>query len=104
MEDRRQMDSTREGMVEGFLLGSYVMLVDYTGSLFREGKAVISQEMAEIFERLGTSAETWQARLRQLSEGRMLGRFFAASRQRLRDVAQRLALRRVANFGGCAAT
>jgi hypothetical protein len=104
IEDRRRIDSTREGMVEGFSLGSYVMLVDYTGRLFRDGKALISREVAEIFERLGTSAETWQARLRKLSEGRMLGRFFAASRQRLRDVAERLALRRVANLGGCAAT
>jgi hypothetical protein len=90
-------------MVEGFWLGSYVMLVYYTGRLFREGKAVISREVAEIFERLGTSAETWQARLRKLSEGRMLGRFFAASRERLRDVAARLGLRRAINLGGCPA-
>ena len=63
----------------------------------------ISREVAEIFDRLGTSAETWQARLQKLSEGRLLGRFFAASRQRLREVAEGLALRRVANLGGCAA-
>jgi hypothetical protein len=50
-------------MLEGFSLGSYLLLVDYTGRLFREGKAVISREVAEIFERLGSSAETWQARL-----------------------------------------
>ena len=41
--------------------------------------------MAEIFERLGSSAETWQARLEKLSKGRLLGRFFAASRERLID-------------------
>jgi hypothetical protein len=29
---------------------------------------------------------------------------FAASRERLREVAERLALRRLANLGGCAAT
>ena len=59
------------------------MLVDYTGRLFHEGKATIAREVAEIFDRLGTSAETWQARLQKLSEGRLLGRFFAASRERL---------------------
>lgn len=77
-----------------------MLLVDYTGRLFREGKAAISRQVAEIFERLGSSAETWQARLAKLRKGRLLGRFFAASRQRLRDVAQRLALRRLPNLAG----
>jgi hypothetical protein len=31
-------------MLEGFSLGNYLLLVDYTGRLFREGKAVISAE------------------------------------------------------------
>ncbi|MGO9920750.1 MAG: hypothetical protein ACLQIB_39415 [Isosphaeraceae bacterium] len=89
---------------ERFSLGSYLLLVDYTGRLFREGKAVISRQVAEIFERLGSGAETWQARLEKLRKGRLLGRFFAASRQRLRDVAQRLVLHHVPNLGGCAAS
>jgi hypothetical protein len=63
IEDRRRLGSSREGMLEGFPLGSYLLLVDYTGRLFREGKPVISREVAEIFERIGTSAETWQIRL-----------------------------------------
>ena len=37
-----RLDSAREGMIEGFSLGNYLLLVDYTGRLFREGKAVIS--------------------------------------------------------------
>jgi hypothetical protein len=37
IEDRRRLDSAREGMLEGFSLGSYLLLVDYTGRLFREG-------------------------------------------------------------------
>ena len=53
----------REGMIEGFSLGNYLILVEYTGRLFREGKAVISSELAVIFERLGCSADNWQARL-----------------------------------------
>ena len=91
-------------MLEGFSLGSYLMLVDYTGRLFRAGKAAISREVAVIFERLGTTAETWQARLEKLSEGRLLGRFLAASRQRFREVAQRLGLRRAVNLGSCLVT
>jgi hypothetical protein len=56
--------------------------------------------VAEILDRLGTSAENWQARLEKLSKGRLCWRFFAASRQRLRVVAERLGLRRAPNLGG----
>jgi len=38
-------------------------MIDYTGRLYREGKAALAREVAEILERLGTTAETWQARL-----------------------------------------
>ena len=61
IEDRRDLDSTREGMIQGFSLGSYMLLVDYTGRLFREGKATISSELAGILDRLGCSAELWSA-------------------------------------------
>ena len=44
IEDRRGLDSTREGMMQGFSLGSYVQLVDYTGRLFRQGKASIKRQ------------------------------------------------------------
>jgi hypothetical protein len=82
----------------------HVPIVDYTGRLFRDGKAAISRGVAEIFERLGSSAETWQARLRKLREGRLFGRFFAASREQLRKVAEDLGLRRVANLRACPAS
>ena len=65
---------------QGFSLGNYLLLVDFTGRLFRDGKAVISAELTGILERLGTSAETWHARLEKLKGGRLLGRFFAANR------------------------
>jgi hypothetical protein len=104
IEDRRRLDSPREGMLEGFSLGNYLLLVDYTGRLFRKGKAALSREVAEIFQRIGTTAETWQARLEKLRQGRLLGRFFAASRDRLRQVAERLHLKRVPNLGGCPAS
>ena len=58
IEDRRGLDSLRVGMMQGFPLGSYVKLVEYTGRLFRPGKASISAELAGIFERLGFTAET----------------------------------------------
>src|SRR5262245_30136215 len=99
IEDRRGLDSLREGKVEGFSLGSYLLLVDYTGRLFHEGKAAISRDLAAISERLGSSAEHWQARLKKPSEGRLLGRFLAVSRARLREVAERLGLRHVPNRG-----
>jgi hypothetical protein len=75
-----------------------------SGKWISEGKAMISREVVEIFERIGTTAETWQARLEKLSEGRLLGRFLAASRRRLREVTHRLGLRRAVNLGGCLVT
>ena len=44
--DRSRLDSVRRGMLEGFSLGHYLLLVDYTGRLFREGKVTISAELA----------------------------------------------------------
>src|SRR5271166_355578 len=103
IEDRRGLDSSREGMLPGMSLGSYLLLVDYTGRLFRDGKATTSRELSGIFERLGSSAETWCARLEKLRTGRLLGRFFASSRDRLREVANHLGVHHLANLGGCPA-
>jgi REP element-mobilizing transposase RayT len=103
VEDRRKLDSSREGMLEGFSLGNYVLLVEFTGRLFRNGKAVISAELAGVLERIGSTAESWWARIEKLSQGRLLGRFFAASRARLREVAARLSVHHLASLAGCAA-
>jgi|SRR5271157_3475781 len=73
------------------------------GRLFREGEAVFSGELAGGFERLRSNAENWQARLQKLAAGRLLGRFFATSRARLREVAERLGVHHLANLAGCAA-
>jgi len=88
-------------MVEGFSLGSYLLLVDYSARLFRDGKAVLAREVAEILDRLGSSAERWQARLDKLRQGRLLGRYFATSRARLQEVAEKLGFKRIANVAGC---
>ena len=47
-------------------LGSYLLLVEYTGRLFRNGKARINSGVKDVFERLGTSAEFWNARLKKM--------------------------------------
>ncbi len=39
VEDRRKLDSSREGMVEGLPLGSYLLLVDYSGACSARGRA-----------------------------------------------------------------
>jgi hypothetical protein len=76
-------------------------LVDYTDRLFRTGKAAISAILAGIFERLGSRAENWQARMEKLRKGRLFGRFFAASQEKLQGVAERLNLAHVRNLAGC---
>lgn len=60
--------------------------------------------MAAIVDRLGRTADPWQARLDKLRLGRFLGRYFAATRERLREVAQRLGVKRVPNLSGCQAS
>jgi hypothetical protein len=52
--------------------------------LFRDGKAVISPEVAEIFERRGSRAETWQVRPEELRTGRLPDRYFAQEAHRPR--------------------
>jgi hypothetical protein len=64
---------------------------------------VISAELAGIFDRLGSNAESWRVRLEKLRTGRLFGRFFAASRARLREVAAALGVHHLANLGGCPA-
>ncbi len=103
IEDRRQFDSSREGMFEGLSLGSYLLVVDYSARLFRTGKARISAELAGVFERLGSRASDWQLRMEKLQRGRLFGRFLAASQEKLQAVAAHLGLRRVANLAGCPA-
>jgi hypothetical protein len=103
IEDRRELDSTREGMITGFPLGSYVRLVDFTARLFRPGKATMSAELAGIFDRLGTDARSWQVKMKKLSASRLLGRFFAASQAKLQEIADGLDLRYVVNLARCPA-
>jgi REP element-mobilizing transposase RayT len=98
VEDLRRKGSPREGMLKGFSLGSYLLLVDYTGRLCRSGKARISQEVAGILERLGTSGELWRHRLtRMFAKSRLLGNYFATSPARLAEIAARRGVHHVDN-------
>ncbi|MFN8739793.1 MAG: transposase [Pirellula sp.] len=99
VEDRRGLGAVREGMRSGFTLGQYVILVEYTGRMLRDGKAAISAEVADVFARLGCTPETWRVRMAKLAGGRLLGRFLAAPRDKLRELAGMLQVRHLANVG-----
>ena len=98
-EVRRKQGALREGMRERFTLGQYLMLVDYTSRLVSDGKASVTAEVERIFTRLGSSAESWGARMLKLSGARLLGRFLSASGDRLREIAQRIGVRHLVNVG-----
>jgi hypothetical protein len=102
-EDRRGRDSTREGMMRTFGLGSYLLLVDHTARLLRKGKASISRGLSEIFTRLDTDAISWHRKLEKLHGGRLLGRCFASSRAKLREAATQLGLHHLPNLAACPA-
>jgi hypothetical protein len=101
IEDRRGLDSPREGMFQGFSLGSYAKLIDYTGRLLREGKASMPTDLACIFERLGCSDESWKTRMDKLSEGNWFGQFFAATHAKLHEIGEPFGGRRLVNLARC---
>jgi hypothetical protein len=101
IERRRGSGSPREGMLVGLSLDDYVRLVKYTSAAWVGEEATISTDVTALFDRLGISAETWDARLAKLSDGRLLGRFFAASRERLRELAGELGVRHLDNLASC---
>lgn len=92
MDDRRvhttgRAKSNREGMLEGFSLGSYLLLVDYTGRCFRSSKARINSAVTEIFDRLGTSGEAWTSRIhKMLNAVALRGSFFASNSDAVREL------------------
>ena len=91
-------------MLDGFSLGSYLQLVDWTSRLVRLGKARVSQQVASLLDRLGTSAEVWQATLQKLfSRSGVLGVAFTFHRERLQAAAARRGCHHMANLNGCPA-
>jgi hypothetical protein len=92
IEDRRRHTgaspaSDREGMLETFSLGSYLLLLDYTGRQYRSGKARMSPQEREVFARLGTDEQVWGARMKKMLSARDLrGRYFAVEREKLEAI------------------
>lgn len=89
VEDRRphtrsKPTSKREGMLEKFTLGNYLMLVEFTGRLLRKGKATINTRIKTIFDRLETSIEFWIDRTKKMMTSRVIrgNRFGATTRDR----------------------
>ncbi len=102
IEDRRKHGSFREGLIETFPLGCYLLLLDHVSRMRREGKASLESEAADILQRIGATSDSWCVQIRSLMSGRCLGRFLASERGTLRTVAQKIGVRRVANLNGCA--
>jgi hypothetical protein len=92
-------------MLPGFSLSSYLELVDWTARLCRTGKARITQEVASIMSRLGTSPEYWQSHLQKLlGKTRWLGSYCATSAEQLTAIAAKHGVHHVDNaLGGLAA-
>jgi REP element-mobilizing transposase RayT len=103
IEDRRlgsnaKTVSAREGMLESFSLGSYLLLLDYTGRLYRNGKARMNASVKNVFDRLGTSDTSWCTRIkRMLGSSDLRGSFFAANPEAVRQLSARKG-KRIANL------
>jgi REP element-mobilizing transposase RayT len=105
LQDRSAAGAAREGMLPGFSLSSYLELVDWTARLCRTGKARVTQEVAGIMTRLGTSAEYWQSHLQKLlGKAGWLGSYCATSVERLKAIAAKHGVHHVANALGGLAT
>ncbi len=79
--------SIREGMLETFSLGSYLLLVDYTSRLYRNGKARLNSAVKEVFERLNTSQEFWSDRIQKMLSSRDLrGNFFGTNSESIQSL------------------
>lgn len=103
IEDRRHRDSdSRPGLLDGFSLGSYLQLIDWTSRLVRQGKARVTEDVRSLLDRLDTTAETWSVTLQSLfATSRPTGVAFAFHRQRLREAATQLGRHHLANLNGC---
>jgi REP element-mobilizing transposase RayT len=101
LQDLRAAGASREGMLPGFSLSSYLELVDWTTRLCRTGKARVTEEVAGIMTRLGTSAEYWQSHLQKLiGKTRWLGSYCATSAERLNAIAAKRGVHHVDNALG----
>ena len=68
------------GIEEGFSLGNYLLLVDFTTRLYREGKATLSRRGGRDSRASGHQCRSLASRLDKLRRGNLLVRSFATSR------------------------
>jgi hypothetical protein len=102
IEDRRADGIHQPGLMEGFSLGNYLLLLDETSRLLRPGKARIDPQAASLLERLGTTPKTWQQTIECLFSRKIpIGVAFAFDRQKLRDAAKQRGCHHLANLNGC---
>ncbi|WP_417747893.1 transposase [Rosistilla oblonga] len=88
VQEERSGASCREGMLESFPLGSYLLLLDYTWRLFRDGKANMESGVKEIFDRLSSTLQSCQARTDKMLRSKSLrGSFFASDNQTVAAIA-----------------
>ena len=104
IQDRRNQGDTRVGLLEGFSLGSYLLLLDDTSRMFRPGKARVGPDVAPLLERLGIAEDQWRETLQQMfARSDLLGVAFSCHRELLRQAAQARGCRHLANLNGCPA-
>jgi hypothetical protein len=101
LQDRSPAGAIREGMLPGFSLSVYLALVDWTARLCRTGKARLTNDVAGIMVRLGTTTECWRSHLQKLlGKTRWLGNYSATHPEVLRAIALRRGLHHVDNALG----
>ena len=104
LDTRNQSIHGHPGILDGFSLPQYLLLLDCTSRIDRPGKCQVAPSVPPILERLSINSDAWDATIRQLAKHeRPLGVTLSFSRQRLRDAAVRRSRHHVANLNGCPA-
>jgi hypothetical protein len=102
MEDRRGQGSQHAGILEGFSLGNYLLLLDETSRLLRHGKARVDPQAESLLDRLGTSPKIWQQTIQKMfARAFPRGVAFAFDRHKLRAAAKQRGCHHLANLNGC---
>lgn len=102
IEDRRAQGAKVTGLMDGFSLGSYLLLLDATSRLVRPHKANVDANAQPLLDRLGTTLKDWQAAFEKLlARPFPRGVAFAFDRNKLRAAAKKRGCRHLANLNGC---
>ncbi|SIO28058.1 hypothetical protein SAMN05444166_3448 [Singulisphaera sp. GP187] len=74
LNDRRESEPGRVGLVSGFTLSCYLRLVDAASRLSRDGKASLPAEATSIFVRIGLDSSCWREAFEELHRPRPASR------------------------------